>query len=179
MTDYAKQLTQAKPTVTITPSPLIFEKPGEKWRGLYLGQKHFDKTDSQTGEIKTIPVAHFFDGTKVLFNMGAQLTRAMQDVPTGVSVEIQLTELKANKHGGGKTKIYAVTPLDIPRIDLSEMFGGYLNIQPQAAEHLIGGAPVAAQIEAPAQPADGVDGFFDADKRAKMTAMRDALYGNE
>lgn len=180
MTDYAKQLAQAKPTVTITPSPLIFEKVNEKWRGLYLGQKHFDKADTTTGEIKSIPVAHFFDGKKVLFNMGAQLTRTLQDVPIGVSVEIELTELKANKHGGGKTKIYAVTPLDIPRMDLAEMFGGYLNIQPPAAEHLIGGAPSPAQIEAPSEEKpDNVDGFFDADKRAKMSAMRDALFNGE
>lgn len=134
--DYAKQLTTAKTTVTITPSPLILEKVGEKFRGLYIGVRAFDKLNQATGEIESKPVAHFFDGNKVLFNMGAQLTRAVETLAPGVSVEITLKELKPNKHSG-KTKIYDIAPLDIERVDMTTLFGGMLVITAPDAEHLL------------------------------------------
>lgn len=162
MTTYAEQLKQAKPTVTITPSPLIFEKVNETWRGLYLGQREFTRTDSKTGEVKRNFVAHFFDGQRVLFNMGAQLTRQLESLPVGVSVEIKLTELKANKHSG-KTKIYDVTPLDLPLQNLAEMFGGFLNITAPAPQDL---------LPAPAEAAPVVQ--FTEEQRAETRA---ALWG--
>lgn len=134
--DYAKQLNTAKTTVTITPSPLILEKVGEKFRGLYIGIRAFDKLNQTTGEIESKPVAHFFDGNKVLFNMGAQLTRAVEMLAPGISVEITLKELKPNKHSG-KTKIYDIAPLDIERVDMTTLFGGMLVITAPAAEHLL------------------------------------------
>lgn len=145
MSDYSKKLADAKPIVTITPSPLILEKVGESFRGMYLGLKTFDKRDPNTGELKTMPIAHFYDGEGVLFNMGAQLTRAVELLKPGVSVEIVLKELKPNAHGG-KTKIYAISPLDIPVENLGEMFGGMLAITAPDPSHLITG-PAPEQDE--------------------------------
>jgi hypothetical protein len=136
MSEYTEKLAKAKPTVTITPTPLILEKPGAMFRGMYLGLKTFDKTDPKTGEVKTLPIAHFYDGTGVLFNMGAQLTRAVELLKPGVSVEIVLKELKPNTHGG-KTKIYAISPLDIPVENLGEMFGGMLAINAPYPKHML------------------------------------------
>lgn len=136
MTTYLEQLNAAKPTVTITPTPLIMERVGESFRGLYVGMQTFQKTNAQTGEVKTMPVAHFYDGEGIRFNMGAQLTRAVSMLKPGISVEIKLIELKPNNMGG-KTKIYSVTPLDIKRIDIEEMFGGVLSIEEPAPEHLL------------------------------------------
>lgn len=149
MTTYQDQLKAANTTVTITPTPLILEKVGEKFRGLYLGLQSFDKTNANTGEITRLPVAHFFDGAGVRFNMGAQLTRAVAMLRPGISVEIVLTELKANNKGG-KTKIYSITPLDIPRTDIEEMFGGVLSISAPAPEHLLPAPP------APIENADDI-----------------------
>lgn len=136
MNDYAKQLQKAETTVTITPSPLIMEKVGDKFRGLYLGQQAFQKTNPKTGEITNHQVAHFFDGERVRFNMGAQLTRAISVLSVGVSVEIQLAELKPNDKGG-KTKIYSITPLNIPLVDMAQMFGGVLQIAAPSEKDLI------------------------------------------
>ncbi|MBK9497220.1 MAG: hypothetical protein IPO08_22425 [Xanthomonadales bacterium] len=145
MATYLEQLTNANTTVTITPTPLIFDKITDpKFRGLYLGLQTFTKTNPQTGEITTLPVAHFFDGVGVRFNMGAQLTRAVSMLRPGISVEVALVELKKNAKGG-TTKIYSVTPLDIPRVNLEEMFGGVLSISAPAAEHLL--PPPPAPIE--------------------------------
>lgn len=163
MTTYAEQLSQAKTTVTITPSPLIFEKVGETWRGLYLGQREFTRTIAETGEVKRNTVAHFFDGTRVVFNMGAQLTRQLETLPVGVSVEIKLTALQPNKHGGGKTKIYDVTPLDLPIQNLAEMFGGFLNITAPAPQDLL---PPPAEVAPAVQLTE--------EKRAETNA---ALWG--
>jgi hypothetical protein len=133
---YKDSLTTAKQIVTITPSPLILERPGDTFRGAYLGLRNFEKVDIATGEIRQIPVAHFYDGTKVVFNMGTQLTRVVQPLPLGISVEITLQELKPNSKGG-KTKIYAVSPLDIPKLNLDEEFGGFLQITAPQPEHLL------------------------------------------
>lgn len=164
MTDYKSLLTKAKPTVTITPSPLIMEKVGDTFRGLYLGQQQFNKTNPKTGEVTVHQVAHFFDGEKVRFNMGAQLTRSIQVLNPGVSVEIVLTELKANDKGG-KTKIYSVTPLDIPRQNLEEMFGGYLQITAPAEKDLL---PAPASEPVRAAPAVS---------RQQIAADTEAVYG--
>jgi len=136
MTTYAEELKAATPVVTITPAPLVFEKVGEAFRGLYLGQREFSRVIPATGEIKTNRVAHFYDGAKVLFNMGAQLTRALEVLNPGVSVEIILTELKANQHSG-KTKIYSISPLNIPTQNMAELFGGLLNIGAPAPQDLL------------------------------------------
>jgi hypothetical protein len=133
---YLDELKNAKPTVTITPTPLIMEKVGEMFRGLYVGMQTFDKTNTQTGETNPMPVVHFYDGEGIRFNMGAQLTRAMSMLKPGISVEIKLVELKPNSKGG-RTKIYSVTPLNIKRVNLDEMFGGVLSIEAPAPEHLI------------------------------------------
>jgi len=143
MSTYSEQLAQAQTTVTITPVPLILEKQGEKFRGMYIGLSQFDKVDAKTGEMVSMTTAHFFDGEKILFNMGAQLVRAISKLTPGVSIELELKELKANKHGG-KTKIYSVTPLNIPVANLAEMFGGVLQVTAPAPEHLLP-APAAPE----------------------------------
>lgn len=122
MSAYSEELAAAETTVTITPESLIMEKVGHKFRGLYLGQSEFTKADKKTGELKVMRVANFYDGEKVLFNMGAQLTRALAPIRPGISLEIELKELKPND-AGGKTKIYSVTPLNIPVKDLRAIFG--------------------------------------------------------
>jgi len=136
MTTYSEELANAETTVTITPESLIMEKVGTKFRGLYLGQSEFTKADKKTGEIKMMRVANFYDGEKVLFNMGAQLTRALAPIRPGISMEIELKELKPND-AGGKTKIYSVTPLNIPIKDLRAIFGDvYMISAPSEADLL-------------------------------------------
>ena len=135
-------LKNAPTTLIITPEPLIMEKVGDTFRVVYLGLRAFDKLNPTTGEMERKPVAHFYDGEKVLFNMGAMLTRACELLIAGMSVEIVLKELKANNKGG-KTKIYSVAPLDIPRLDLHDLFGGVLEITAPKPEDLRPPAPVA------------------------------------
>jgi hypothetical protein len=141
MSNYLDELNAAEPSITITPTPLIMEKVGESFRGLYVGMQSFQKQNAQTGNTDTIPVAHLYDGVGIRFNMGAQFTRAMSMLKPGISVEIKLIELKANTKGG-KTKIYSVTPLKIATVNLEEMFGGVLSISAPAPEHLLNAAPV-------------------------------------
>ena len=147
-TQLADQLKAANTTVIVTPESLIMEKVGDTFRGVYLGLRAFDKLNPQTGEIERKPVAHFYDGEHVLFNMGAMLTNAIEVLPPGISVEIVLKELKANNKGG-KTKIYSVAPLDLPKLDLSDLFGGLLELTAPDPKHLIPPSEVAGEIEAP------------------------------
>ena len=138
MSNYLDELKDAEPSITITPTPLIMEKVGESFRGLYIGMQSFEKDG------RLMPVAHFYDGVGIRFNMGAQLTRAVSMLKPGISVEIKLVELKANQKGG-KTKIYSVTPLKIALVNIEEMFGGVLSITAPAPEHLL--PPPAPVIE--------------------------------
>ena len=130
--DYAEQLKAAQTTITIPPAPLILEKVGATWRGMYLGLRTFSKTDPNTGEVKILPVAHFYDGAGVLFNMGTQMVHSVAVLRPGTSIEIALREMKPNKGKEGKTKIYSISPLDIPVANMNELFGGMLNISAPA-----------------------------------------------
>lgn len=158
MATYLEQLNEAQPTVTITPKPLIMERVGDKFRGMYVGMQSFEKDG------RLMPVAHFFDGEGIVFNMGAQLTRAVSMLKPGISLEIKLTELKPNNKGG-KTKIYSVTPLNIPRMNIEEMFGGVLSIEAPAPEHLIAApAPVIDNGEIDELEAAGISRKSDEQK---------------
>jgi hypothetical protein len=138
---YQDELKSATQTVIITPTSLIMEKAGETFRGMYLGIKVINMPkEGGNGEIKEVPTAYFYDGEKVLFNMGSQLTREIKNLPAGMSVEIKLMELKQNKHGGGKTKIYSVAPLNIPVKNITEIFGGILQFEAPAPQRLLDGA---------------------------------------
>lgn len=141
MSAYSEELANAQKSIPITAVPLVMDKPGEKFRGMYLGLKNWRKENPETGEISDQPIAHFYDGEKVLFQMGAQLTRAISSLKPGVSVEIVLSELKKNKHNGS-TKIFSITPLKIPVANLEELFGGFFEIAAPELEQLPAGDPV-------------------------------------
>ena len=148
--DLKDQLKNAATTLIITPEPLIMEKVGDTFRGTFIGLRAFDKVNATTGEMERKPVAHFYDGEKVLFNMGAMLTRSCEVLAAGTSIEIVLKELKANNKGG-KTKIYSIAPLDIPRLDLHDLFGGVLEISAPKPEDLQLSAP-AQESQEPVEP---------------------------
>jgi len=128
MTTFQEQLNSAKKTVVLTAKPLPMEKVGDTFRGMYLGSKTESRVDEH-GAITEKVIYHFFDGERVYFSMGAQLGRVIHALPVGISVEITFTELSPNKKSAGKTKIYDVAPLDVPVMDVREMFGGILVIQ--------------------------------------------------
>lgn len=173
MSNYSEMLKGAQPKIVITPASLIMEKVGDTFRGLYLGQKETTKTDPKTGEVKILQVANFYDGEKVLFNMGAQLTRAIAPLRTGVSVEIKLIELKSNNKGG-KTKIYSVAPLDVPIQDVAELFGGFLEVTAPKPEDLMFSEPApAAQLPAQTKTTGDIlrDIGFEPEKPAAPAAQ--------
>jgi hypothetical protein len=172
MTNYTEMLNAAKPKIVITPSSLIMEKVGDTFRGMYLGQKEFTRIDKNTGEVKINTISNFYDGEKVRFNMGVQLNRAIAVLKSGVSVEIKLVELKANKNNG-KTKIYSIAPLDMPIQDISELFGGFLELTaPKDEDLMFSDAPQHAQIEAPTTGDVLVDlGFEPDEKSVKQPAL--------
>lgn len=147
MSNYIEMLRNAKPKIVITPASLIMEKVGDTFRGLYLGQNDFTRVDQQTGEVKVNRIANFYDGEKVRFHMGTQLTRAIAPLKVGVSVEIVLIELKKNTKGGS-TKIYSIAPLDMPIQNVSELFGGFLEVTaPQESDLLFPDSPAPAQLQ--------------------------------
>lgn len=162
MSTYSEELVSAQKTVTITPKSLIMKEIGTKFRGLYLGQSEFTKADPKTGELKVMRTANFYDGEKVLFNMGAQLTRSLAPIRPGISMEIELVELKKNG-AGGETKIYSITPLNIPVKDLRAIFGDvYMITAPSEADLL----PEQSAHTTEQQSAKPETHTSDADKRA-------------
>jgi len=144
-------LENAEPGVAITPTQLVLEKVGESFRGFFVGfAPDWERIDIKTGEMRRTKVMLFFDGKKLLSNMGAQLVRVMGSIAPGTALQITLDELKANEHGG-KTKIYVVTPLLIRPLDLREVFGDTLRL---AAPQDVGEPLIIAQdaVSAPAEP---------------------------
>lgn len=130
------KLETAETGINVTASAVVLDKPGDKFRGYFVGFSHFEKTDAKTGEIISVKVANFLVAGAMKFNMGAQLTREMEKITTGSAVEVELTELKKNAKGGA-TKIYNVRLLNVEPVNVPQIFG-----QLQSANE-------PAQIEAP------------------------------
>lgn len=123
--DFATTLKDAESVISVVPEGFQLTRPGEEFRGVYLGQRIWPKRNKETGEITNVPVAQFYDGQKIRTNMGVQLVREVDKLAPGTSVRIVLVRSEKNTKNGS-TKIYDIFPLRLPLINPAALFGGYL-----------------------------------------------------
>lgn len=100
-------LKKLKPAVTLTAQYLELEKPGESFRGVYIGTQPMTVADKGTGEMKTLEAARFIIEKSVWINAGTVLVNEIKRANIPVGTPLEVTYLSKE----GNTKLYSVTLL--------------------------------------------------------------------
>jgi hypothetical protein len=101
----SENLDKLKPVMTLTANYIELEKPGETFRGVFIGLQEMTVNDQQTGEQKHIKAARFLINNGVYINGGVVLINELEraTVPVGTSIEVKYERKEGN------TKIYSIT----------------------------------------------------------------------
>lgn len=101
----SESLDKLKPVMTLTASYIELEKPGESFRGVYIGTQTMTVTDQQSGELKTIKAARFLINKAVYINGGVVLVNEIErsQITVGAPIEVKYERKEGN------TKIYSIT----------------------------------------------------------------------
>jgi hypothetical protein len=101
----SENLDKLKPVMTLTANYIELEKPGETFRGVFIGLQEMTVNDQQTGEQKHIKAARFLINKGVYINGGVVLINELEraTVPVGTSIEVKYERKEGN------TKIYSIT----------------------------------------------------------------------
>jgi hypothetical protein len=101
----SENLDKLKPVMTLTANYIELEKPGETFRGVFIGLQEMTVNDQQTGEQKHIKAARFLINKGVYINGGVVLVNELERaaVPVGTSIEVKYERKEGN------TKIYSIT----------------------------------------------------------------------
>ena len=107
LVEKSTKLDKMNQILTLTAEYIELEKPGESFRGVFIGNQTMNITDKVTGEEKSMEAVRFLISKQVFINAGVVLVNEIKRaaVPVGTSVEI--TYLRKE----GNTKIYQVTLL--------------------------------------------------------------------
>lgn len=100
-------LKKLKPAVTLTAQYLELEKPGESFRGVYIGTQPMTVADKATGEMKTLEAARFIIEKSVWINAGTVMVNEIKRANIPVGTPLEVTYLSKE----GNTKLYSVTLL--------------------------------------------------------------------
>jgi hypothetical protein len=105
--EQSTKLDELKPVVQLTAEYMELAKPGESFRGIFIGFQKINVTDKATGESLEKEAVRFIVDKVVKLNAGISLVREFKgaNVPTGTTCEV--TYMKKE----GNLKIYAVTVL--------------------------------------------------------------------
>jgi len=100
-------LDKKEPVIQLTAEYLELAKPGESFRGIFIGFQKITVTDKATGESIEKDACRFIVNKIVKLNAGTSLVREFRsaNVPQGTACEV--TYMKKE----GNLKIYAVTVL--------------------------------------------------------------------
>lgn len=107
LVDASAKLKEKKPVITLTAEYIELAKPGESFRGIFIGFQDMQVTDQATGELKNIQAARFLVDKGVKINGGVVLVNEVKraGISPGTSIEVTFKEKKGN------TKIYTITLL--------------------------------------------------------------------
>ena len=107
LVDASAKLKEKKPVITLTAEYIELAKPGESFRGIFIGFQDMQDTDQATGELKNIQAARFLVDKGVKINGGVVLVNEVKraGINSGTPVEVTFKDKKVN------TKIYTITLL--------------------------------------------------------------------
>jgi hypothetical protein len=107
MLDASENLADKKPVLQLSATYVELAKPGESFRGIYMGLQDFTVTDKSTGEHITKKAARFLVNKQVNLNAGVSLVNEITRTGLPVGTAVEVTYLKKE----GNLKLYSVALL--------------------------------------------------------------------
>lgn len=100
-------MTKMEPVISLTAEYISLEKPGESFRGIFIGYQKISKLNQGTGEMQDMEAAKFVMNRKVVINSGVALVTDLKraNVQHGTPLEI------VYKEKNGNTKVYSINLL--------------------------------------------------------------------
>jgi len=103
----SEKLDKMAPVMTLTAEYIELQKPGESFKGVFVGTQRMKVTNKSTGEQKELDAARFIINKRIWINAGAVLIGELKraNIPTGTPLQVTY------ERKDGNTKIYSITLL--------------------------------------------------------------------
>ena len=105
--DKSESLGKLGKVLTLTAEYMELEKPGETFRGIFVGFYDMNMTDKTTGEQRVIQGARFLANKQVFVNAGVVLVNELKRGSTAPGTALEILYLRKE----GNTKIYEISLL--------------------------------------------------------------------
>lgn len=103
----SENLADKKPVLQLSASYIELTKPGETFRGIFIGMQDMTVTDKSSGEHTTKKAARFLINKAVCLNAGVSLVNEIARTALPVGTAVEVTYLKKE----GNLKLYSVALL--------------------------------------------------------------------
>lgn len=107
MLEASANLAEKKPVLQLSATYAELAKPGESFRGIYMGLQDMTVTDKSTGEHITKKAARFLVNKQINLNAGVSLVNEITRTGLPVGTAVEVTYLKKE----GNLKLYSVALL--------------------------------------------------------------------
>ena len=104
MLEQSSRLKDLKPVIQLTSEYVELHKPGETFKGIFIGFQTMNLTDKETGEKFEKQAARFLCDRIVKINGGVSLVREIKNAGLPNGTPVQVTYVKKE----GNLKIYAL-----------------------------------------------------------------------
>jgi hypothetical protein len=93
-----------EPVIQLTSEYVELAKPGETFKGIFIGFQGMNVTNKESGEVTERTAARFLINKVVKINAGVSLVREIKNAGLPVGTAVQVTYVKKE----GNLKIYAL-----------------------------------------------------------------------
>ena len=100
----SSNLDELEPVIQLTSEYVELAKPGETFKGIFIGFQAMNVTNKETGESTERTAARFLINKVVKINAGVSLVREIKNAGLPVGTAVQVTYVKKD----GNLKIYAL-----------------------------------------------------------------------
>jgi len=100
----SSNLDEMEPVIQLTSEYVELAKPGETFKGIFIGFQGMNVTNKESGEVTERTAARFLINKVVKINAGVSLVREIKNAGLPVGTAVQVTYVKKE----GNLKIYAL-----------------------------------------------------------------------
>jgi hypothetical protein len=100
----SSNLDELEPVIQLTSEYVELAKPGETFKGIFIGFQGMNVTNKESGEVTERTAARFLINKVVKINAGVSLVREIKNAGLPVGTAVQVTYVKKE----GNLKIYAL-----------------------------------------------------------------------
>lgn len=100
----SSNLDDLQPVIQLTSEYVELAKPGETFKGIFIGFQGMNVTNKESGEVTERTAARFLINKVVKINAGVSLVREIKNAGLPVGTAVQVTYVKKE----GNLKIYAL-----------------------------------------------------------------------